>query len=136
VLPDAEHIERDAVPQQLAAGHGQRLSRDQEKAIAALLVAPTLGDAADKAGVHPNTLRAWSRQPAFASAYAEARQELLRRTVHRMQTAMLTAVAALEKDCGSEVFEQRFKAAELLSLMDRIEGLEKLARGEGGDEVA
>jgi hypothetical protein len=131
----------------MSKGHGERLSRDQEKAIAALLVAPTLGDAADKAGVHPNTLRAWTRQPPFESAYAEARQDLLRRTVHRMQLAMLTAVAALEKDCGLEVFDQQFKAAELLlnsgikaaeqlSLLERIEGLEKLARGEGGDEVA
>jgi hypothetical protein len=60
---------------------------------------------------------------------------------------MPTAVAALEKDCGSSVFEERFKAAELLlssgikgaeqlSLLERIEALEKLARGEGGQEVA
>jgi hypothetical protein len=131
----------------MSTGHGERLSRDQEKAIAALLVAPTLGAAADQAGVHPNTLRSWMRQPAFAAAYAEARQELLRRTVHRMQAAMLTAVVALEKDCGSEVFEQRFqaaglllhtglKAAEQLNLLERVEGLERLARGEGGDEPA
>src|SRR5262249_15391806 len=121
----------------MSTGHGERLSRDQEKAIAALLVAPTITDAADKAGSHPNTLRPWTRQPAFAAAYAEARQELIRRTVHRLQYAMLTAVAALEKDCTAADFDQRFRAAELLlntgikaaeqlSLLERIEGLEQL----------
>jgi transposase-like protein len=127
-------------------GHGERLSRDQEQAIACLLSSPTVVEAAGRCGVHPNTLRAWMRQPAFAAAYAEARQELLRRTVHRMQLAMLAAVNALEKDCGAADFEQRFKAAELLlntgiraaeqlSLLERIEGLERLAKGEGDDPV-
>src|SRR6266545_1980080 len=130
----------------MSKGHGERLSRDQEKAIACLLVSPTVSDAACKAGLHPNTLRAWTRQPAFASAYAEARQELIRRTVHRMHLAMLTAVNSLEKDCGSPNFDERFKAAELLlntgikaaeqlSLVERIEGLEKLAIGEDHERI-
>jgi hypothetical protein len=128
----------------MGTGHGERLSRDQEKAIASLLVSPTLGDAADKIGIHPNTLRAWTRQEAFAAAYTAARQELIGRTVYRMQVAMMTAVGAMEKDCQADDFQQRFKAAELLlntgikaveqmNLLERIEGLEKLSRGEGDE---
>src|SRR5262249_4045160 len=67
---------------------GPRLSRLQERAIAALLTSPTFGEAAEQIKGHPNTLRAWCRQEGFALAYAAAREQLLAKTVGKLQHAV------------------------------------------------
>lgn len=41
------------------AGHGEKLSRKKELALAALLVSPPLPEAATKVGVHERTLFRW-----------------------------------------------------------------------------
>src|SRR5262245_29807917 len=77
------------------SGHGEKLSRQQEAAIAALLTEPTLADAATAAGVGEATLRRWLRLPAFRAAYRRARRELVEEAVGRVQAATGQAVDAL-----------------------------------------
>lgn len=95
-------------------GHGERLCRDTERAIAALLTSPTVGEAASKIKLHANTLRDWMRRPDFAAAYAEARQGLLQNTVGRLQHALFQVADALLADLTHKSPAVRHKAAELL----------------------
>jgi hypothetical protein len=78
------------------SGHGEKLTRKQEQAIAALLESPTLEDAAQKAGVSYATLKRWQKVPAFADAYRRKRRELLDAAVGRIQAATSTAVDTLQ----------------------------------------
>ena len=52
----------------MTQGHGERLSRKQEQAVAALLEHATIRAAAAAVPVHERTLRQWMRAPAFAAA--------------------------------------------------------------------
>lgn len=76
-------------------GHGEKLSRKQEQAIAALLACRTIGNAAGKAGIAERTLRTWLKLPAFLVAYRAARRELVEGAVSRMQAATGQAVDTL-----------------------------------------
>jgi hypothetical protein len=118
------------------AGHGEKLTRNQERSIAALLISPTLADAASRAGVHVNSLRNWLRQPAFAAAFADARKELLTNAVGRLQHAVFAASDRLVADLDDEAPDVRLRAAELLlgtavrasemlRLAEQVETLEK-----------
>lgn len=124
----------------MSAGHGERLSRDQEKAIAALLISPNVASAATVVGCHPNTIRNWQRQPAFAEAYQAARSELLGRTVAKLQDSLFAVVDALTRDLADADPAVRHKAAELLlvhslraseieRLAGRFDDLERLVKG-------
>src|SRR4029077_8914486 len=61
----------------MKAGHGQKLTRRMETAIAALLAHPTLPEAAANAGIAFSTLRRWMRLPEFQEAYRVARARIL-----------------------------------------------------------
>jgi hypothetical protein len=90
-------------------GHGEKLTRQHERALATLLSAPTIEGAAAAARVSGWTLRRWLRQPAFSRAYRQARRELVERAVGRMQAATgqagdtLVAVAKDGKRDGDRV---------------------------------
>src|SRR5262245_12654995 len=77
------------------SGHGEKLSRLQEAAIAALLTESTHAEAAAEAGIAEATLRRWLRLPAFQAAYRQARRELVKAAVARIQAATGTAVDTL-----------------------------------------
>jgi hypothetical protein len=79
----------------MGTGHGDKLSRNQERAIAALLGERTVKAAAEKAGVAYRTLKGWLRLPAFSAAYRQARRDLLEGAVGRIQAAAGTAVDTL-----------------------------------------
>lgn len=55
-------------------GHGEKLSRKQEAAVAALLTESTLCRAAERARVGEVTLWRWLKEPGFKAAYREARR--------------------------------------------------------------
>src|SRR5262245_752551 len=76
-------------------GHGEKLTRKQEAAIAAMLTEPTLTAAAALAGVSERTLRRWVRQPSFAAAYRQDRRELVDTAIGRVQAATGQAVDVL-----------------------------------------
>jgi hypothetical protein len=79
------------------AGHGEKLSRKQEQAIAALLGELSVRAAAEKVGVNECTLRNWLKQPAFASAYRAARRQIVEVAVAGLQRLTLQAVEQLNK---------------------------------------
>jgi hypothetical protein len=76
-------------------GHGQKLTRKQEAVIAALLTEPTYAAAVAKAGICPATLYRWLQRPSFHAAYDQARRELVKSTIGRLQAATGQAVETL-----------------------------------------
>ncbi len=76
-------------------GHGEKLSRNKERAIAALLSNPSIPDAASAVGIGEGTLWRWLKIPEFNNAYSEARRELVRHAVVTVQFAMSEAVETL-----------------------------------------
>jgi hypothetical protein len=50
-------------------GHGSKMGRKADLAIACLLAEPTIEGAATKAGVAEGTLRRWLREPGFRALY-------------------------------------------------------------------
>jgi hypothetical protein len=77
------------------AGHGEKLTRKQEQAIAALLTANTQAKAARRAGISERTLRNWLALPRFQAAYRRARRGLVETAVGRLQAATNRAVNTL-----------------------------------------
>jgi hypothetical protein len=77
------------------SGHGEKQTRKQQAAIAALLTAPTIPAAAAQIGVNERTLRRWLQLPEFRAAYRQARRELLEGAINRMQSASGAAVDTL-----------------------------------------
>ena len=113
-----------------------RKSRKHQEAIAALLGARTIADAARATGIGEKTLRRWLSEPDFQDAYRSAREEAVRGAVGRLQALLSKATETLERalSCGKPAvelraavaaFEQAYKGTELLDLADRIAALEK-----------
>jgi len=79
-------------------GHGQKLTRKQEGAIAALLAEPTHAAASVVAGVAESTLHRWLQLPDFLRAYRQARRRVVEHAVGRLQRVTNRAVDALERN--------------------------------------
>jgi hypothetical protein len=120
----------------VARGHGDKLSRKQEQAIAALLAQPTIEAAARAANVAERTLKGWLVLPEFAAAYARARREVLERTVARLLKATGKAVDTLEVNLVAErpsdqiraavaILEHAGRGVELLDLAERLAEVER-----------
>ena len=119
-------------------GHGEKLSRNQERAISALLVHPTMSQAAEAAGIGEVTLWRWLRIPTFKEQYRLARREAVSQAVGQLQAACSIAVVALtdvfrDVNCPASarvsaartVLEMALKGVELEDLAVRVEELEK-----------
>jgi transposase-like protein len=76
-------------------GHGQKLGRKQEAAIAALLSQRTVEDAARVAGVGARTLFRWLELPEFRQGYLQARRQAFGQASARLQQATGAAVSVL-----------------------------------------
>lgn len=123
-------------------GHGEKLSRLQERAIIALLHEPTLRCAADEAGVSEKTLQRWLQDERFRAAFRAARSEVLERAVGRLLRLCEGATSALGRAlrCGKTsdevkaavaILGQAVKGVEVLDLAARVEVLEELLREKG-----
>jgi hypothetical protein len=95
-------------------GHGEKLTRKQEQAIAALLTEPTLEQAAALAGVSKRTLEYWLARPDFQAAYRKARAAVLERTVGRLVSGSGRAVGVLVECLESPRPSDRIRAAATL----------------------
>ena len=118
-------------------GHGEKLSRNQERAIAALLVHASMSEAADAAGIGEVTLWRWMQIPEFKEQYRLARREAVSQAVGHLQGACSVAVVVL-KDIAQDVtcpagarvsaartvLELAIKGVELEDLAARVEELE------------
>jgi len=76
-------------------GHGEKRSRQEEALIGALLTSATITEAAKLAKVSESTARRWLRERDFRRRYRQARQEVLRDAVRRLQGATGAAVDCL-----------------------------------------
>jgi hypothetical protein len=78
-------------------GHGAKLGRKMEQAIAAMLTQPNLDAAARTSGVGATTLLRWQKLPEFQKAYREARRAAFGQSISRLQQASSAAVSTLLK---------------------------------------
>ena len=76
-------------------GHGEKLSRNQERAISALLIHPSMFKAAAAAEIGEVTLWRWMQIPEFKEQYRLARREAVSQAVGHLQGACSVAVLAL-----------------------------------------
>jgi hypothetical protein len=117
-------------------GHGDKLSRKQEQAIAALLTQPTVEAAARVADVSERALRKWLKLPEFKAAFAAARASLLERTVVLLLGATRKSVETLEINLSAErpgdqiraavaILEHASRGVELLDLAERLAEVER-----------
>ena len=119
-------------------GHGAKLGRKQEEAIAALLSHRTIDDAAHACGVGTRTLIRWLKLPGFRNEYRRARREVVLQTVARMQQATGAAgsvalklmtdpnvPAAVRLRAAEFVFDRAIKGIEIEDLDVRVAELER-----------
>lgn len=120
-------------------GHGEKLSRRRELAVAALLAEPTVALAASKAGVSEASLGRWLQRPEFQSAFRAARRQVVESAVAGLQAACGEAVETLKRNLRAEsesaqiraaalILEHAVKAVELVDLAERVERLESAQR--------
>jgi len=125
-------------------GHGEKLTRKQEQAIAALMTAPSVTAAAKVAGVGESTLFRWLREPAFTEEYRTARREVVVQATSQLSQASVDAVtmlrgimADIEAPASSRVtaakavLDYTFRGMELDDLAVRVADLEQAVRNEG-----
>ncbi len=79
------------------AGHGEKLSRKKEQAIAALLSQRGIEEAARSVGIGGTTLRRWLRLPEFHEEYLQARRDVVNQVNARMQQNSGAAASVLLK---------------------------------------
>jgi hypothetical protein len=124
------------------SGHGEKLSHKQERAIAALLVAPSVTAAAQQIGVNENTLLRWLKDAAFQTTYREARRHVVQQAIAQVQQATSEAVEALRAimsngdapasarvSAAKAVLETALKAVELEDIEQRLQALEAQMAG-------
>lgn len=116
-------------------GHGEKLSRRREQAVAALLSEPTVALAAGKAGISEATLARWLQRPEFQCAFRAARRQVVETAVAGLQSACREAVETLRRNlqAGSEsvqvrsaqlILENATRGIELIDIAERLERLE------------
>jgi hypothetical protein len=118
-------------------GHGEKYSRKKEAAIAALLVCPTLSEAASSCNVAESTIRRWLKDGIFSRCYAEARRQTLETTVNLLRQKAVGGVVTLSEisenkqapatarvSAARSLVELAIKAAELQDISERLDALE------------
>ncbi len=118
-------------------GHGEKITRKYEQAIAALLSEPSIKAAADAVKIGEGTLYRWLQLPDFQTAYRAARRSVIERAVSELQAAAGEAVETLKRNLHCEnpaveiraaqiILEQGIKGVELIDLQERVERLEAM----------
>ena len=95
-------------------GHGDKLARKQEAAIAALLSTPTVADAAREIGVNVASLYRWMQLPEFSAAFRLARRNVVERAVSELQAAAGDAVETLRRNLRCENAAAEIRAAQII----------------------
>jgi hypothetical protein len=122
------------------AGHGAKLPRKQEEAIAALLTQRNVEKAARAAGIGTRTLLRWMKLPEFLSAYRDARRAAFGQSIARLQQGASAAAttplkmmidsntpASVRVRAADCVLDHAAKAIELEDLEVRVTQLERAA---------
>jgi hypothetical protein len=124
----------------LMAGHGSKIGRKQEDAIAALLTQRNVEEAARAAGIGVRTLLRWLKLPQFQNAFRQARREAFGQAVSRLQQGTAAAATTLLKimidpaapasvrvRAADSVFNHAAKAIEIEDIEARVAALEQAA---------
>jgi len=122
------------------AGHGAKIGRKQEEAIAALLSQRNIEDAARQAGIGVRTLLRWLKLSEFQDSYRRARREAVQQAIARQQQATgaagLTILklmtdpnvpAAVRLRAAECVFDLAIKGIEVEDIEVRLSELERSA---------
>lgn len=122
------------------AGHGSKLGRKQEEAIAALLTQRNIDEAASAARVGTRTLLRWMKIPEFDAAYRAARRQAYGQSISRLQQATTAAATTLLKTlvdpatpasvkvrAAEAIFNHAEKAIEVEDIDARLRELEQAA---------
>jgi hypothetical protein len=118
-------------------GHGEKLTRKAEQAIAALLEHPTIAEAARSCGVSERSLWRWLQRDDFQKRYREAQRAVVDSAITKLQAATLRAVETLERNlnCGNyfaenaaaqAILSHSFKAIEVRELQQQIDEIKML----------
>ncbi len=120
----------------------EKLEAKQETALAALLAHPTVADAAKAAKVSQATLWRYMRDEKFSARYAEARADVTKHLIMRLQSDSTKAArvllevaedtnapASARVSAARTIIEQALRGAEIRDLMERIDALEALQGG-------
>jgi hypothetical protein len=120
------------------------LSAKQGTFLRELLGAPTIEQAAERAGIHRATAHRWLKEPLFLDAYRTARRELLQATTVRLQQAAVKAAETLETIATSElavastrvsaskaILDSAWRATEQEEVIARLEAVERRFEEEG-----
>lgn len=118
-------------------GHGEKMTRKRDVAIAALLTMPTIATAAGRAGIAESTLLRWLRLPNFRESYKQARREAVGAAIATLQRAAGDAVLALQiiirdkeapassrVSAARAIIEFAIRGVELEDVLARLEALE------------
>jgi hypothetical protein len=121
-------------------GHGTKFGRKKEEAIAALLTQRNIEEAAKQAGIAPNTLLKWMKEPEFDKEYRAARRTAFSQSIARLQqgsTAAATTLLKMMIDAGVPasvrvraaecILNHAAKAIELEDIEARLSELERAA---------
>jgi len=119
-------------------GHGQKLSRKKEQAIAALLSQLSIGGAAKQVGIGEKTLFRWLQLDDFQRAYKNARRRVIDQAIAKIQYVLSEAVqtllnvmsdgtapASARVSAARALLDIGFKVVEIQDLESRIEKIEK-----------
>jgi hypothetical protein len=122
------------------AGHGTKLGRKREDAIAGLLSQRNVDEAARAAGVGARTLWRWLQDPEFQAAYREARRAAFSQSIARLQHGSSAAATTLLKmmldqnapastrvRAAESVLNHATKAIEIEDIEARVAELERAA---------
>lgn len=121
------------------------LTRNQDRAILALLSHHTMKEAAASVGVGEATLWRWLQDEDFQRAYQRARREAVRQAIANLQQASGEAVNVLSElmrdtsvpatarvTAAKAIIEYSIKAVEVEDLAERVAELEALSKQQQG----
>lgn len=113
-------------------------SRLHEKAIAALMTAPSVEAAAQETGVTGRTLHKWMREPEFLEKWNAAKRALVQTATARLRSGMVASIAALEQirddketpasvkvSASRTILEFALRSHEIEDLQERLTALER-----------
>ena len=122
------------------SGHGTKLTRKLEDAVAAMLTQRNTEEAARSVGVSTATLMRWQKLPEFQEAFREGRRAAFGQCIARLQQASGVAVSVLLKVLADpatppsvrvravdSVLNHAAKAIEIEDIEARVAALERTA---------
>ena len=123
-------------------GHGAKLPRKRQQAIAALIEHSTMKEAARAIGIGEATLHRWLKDQSFLASYRETKKCIVDHAITCLQRATGEAVKVLQEilsdpdkppssrvTAARTILDMAVKAVEMDDLTSRIEEIERTIEG-------